>query len=287
MKISLIISFYKRIDFLELVLMSLLQQDYKTFEVIIAEDDNCEETIIFLKEKAARFSFNILHVYQRSDSGFRKNEMLNKAIHVATGELIIIIDGDCILHKSFFKEYAKEIEDRKVLFGRRALLSESMTKDLLRSKKISKLKLLNLIWKKTSRVEDVIYLPAIPKIFKKERNKGVQGSNMGFLKKDILAINGFDEDYIKPTTGEDDDIEWRFRAGGYQFKSMKHKALQYHLYHKFNYSKTEFEHNQKIMNEKKKSGNIFCINGINKYEQNPVTEFIQYKNLLTPAKTKF
>ncbi|MEO6838092.1 MAG: glycosyltransferase [Ginsengibacter sp.] len=284
MKISLIISFYKRIDFLELILMSLLQQENKDFEVIIAEDDNNVETIHFLKQNAERFHFNISHVYQTADSGFRKNEMLNKAIHVATGELIIIIDGDCILHKSFFKEYAKEIEDRTILFGRRALLSESITNDLLRSKKISKLGLLNLIWKRASRVEDVIYLPNIPKFLKKKRNKGVQGSNMGFLKKDILAINGFDEDYVKPTAGEDDDIEWRFRAGGYQFKSMKHKALQYHLFHKFNYSKTESEHNQKIMNEKKKAGKIFCINGINKYDKIPVNEFIQYSNFLTPNK---
>ena len=174
--------------------MSLLQQEYKNFEVIIAEDDNCEDTVHFLKQNAARFPFNTLHVYQKEDSGFRKNEMLNKAIHVATGGLIIIIDGDCILHKSFFKEYAKEIEDKTILFGRRALLSEPITNELLRSKKISKLKLLNLIWRKTSRVEDVIYLPGIPKFLKKKRNKGVQGSNMGFLKKDILAINGFDED---------------------------------------------------------------------------------------------
>lgn len=256
--------------------MSLLQQEYKNFEVVIAEDDNSAETILFLKQNVARFSFDILHVYQRTDSGFRKNEMLNKAIHVSTGELIIIIDGDCILHKSFFKEYAKEIESKTILFGRRALLSESLTKDLLRSKKISKLSLLNLVLKKSSRVEDVIYLPNIPTFLKKKRDKGVQGSNMGFLKKDILAINGFDEDYVKPTAGEDDDIEWRFRAGGYQFKSMKHKALQYHLFHKFNYSKTESEHNLKIMNEKKKAGNVFCINGINKYEQNPVNEFVHY-----------
>ena len=256
--------------------MSLSLQEYKNFEVIIAEDDNCAETFLFFKENAARFPFKILHVYQKEDSGFRKNEMLNKAIQVATGELIIIIDGDCILHKSFFKEYAKEIEDKTVLFGRRALLSESITKELLLSKKLSKLTLLNLIWNRSSRVEDVIYLPAIPKFLKKKRDKGVQGSNMGFLKKDIVAINGFDEDYVKPTAGEDDDIEWRFRLGGYHFKSMKHKALQYHLFHKFNYSKTESEHNLKIMNEKKKSGKVFCINGIDKYGQNPVNEFVQY-----------
>ena len=276
MKISLIISFYKRIDFLELILLSLERQEYKNFEVIIAEDDNAVNSKKYLKEKASKFSYKILHVYQKEDTGFRKNEMLNKAITVADGELIVIIDGDCILHRAFFKEYAKASKAKTILFGRRALLSESITKKLLGSKKLTKLNVLNLIWNKSSRVEDVFYMPSIPEFLKKKREKGVQGSNMGFFKKDILAINGFDEDYQKATAGEDDDIEWRFRAAGYQFKSMKHKALQYHLYHKFNYSGAESRHNRAVMNEKIKAGHIFCANGISKYALHPIEEFIIY-----------
>src|SRR5450432_2731548 len=129
MKISLVISFYKRIDFLELILLALARQEYKNFEVIIAEDDNLPETKKFLKDISQKLPFKILHAYQKIDLGFRKNEMLNKAICVASGELIIIIDGDCILHRAFFKEYAKAIEDKTILFGRRALLSESVTKE--------------------------------------------------------------------------------------------------------------------------------------------------------------
>jgi cellulose synthase/poly-beta-1,6-N-acetylglucosamine synthase-like glycosyltransferase len=276
MKISLVISFYKRIDFLELILMALERQEYKNFEVIIAEDDNFPETKKFLEQIAKTLSFKILHVYQKEDKGFRKNEMLNKAITVASGEIIIIIDGDCILHRAFFKEYIKEVEDKTILFGRRALLSESFTNKLLNSKKLAKLNILNLIWNRSSRVEDVFYLPLIPEFLKKKRDKGVQGSNMGFLKKDILSINGFDEDYQRATAGEDDDIEWRFRMAGYKFRSMKHKALQYHLYHKFNYSKTESIHNLAIMKGKMKEGNVFCLKGINKYTDAIIEEFIKY-----------
>jgi cellulose synthase/poly-beta-1,6-N-acetylglucosamine synthase-like glycosyltransferase len=256
--------------------MSLTQQEYKNFEVVLAEDDNSSETKKFLGDVAGKMFFKILHVHQQSDQGFKKNEMLNKAISVARGELVIIIDGDCILHKSFFKQYARHIADNTILFGRRALLSESITKKLLASKQLAKLRVLNLIWSKSSRVEDVFYLPALPLFLRKKRTRGVQGSNMGFLKKDIIAINGFDEDYQKATAGEDDDIEWRFRTGGYFFKSMKFKALQYHLFHKFNYSQSESEHNLAIMREKMKAGQVFCLNGIDKYVHRPVNEFIEY-----------
>ena len=276
MSISVVISFYKRIDFLELILLSLAKQEYKNFDVVIAEDDNIPETKIFLKAISSQVPLRISHVYQEKDLGFRKNEMLNKAICVAEGELIIIIDGDCILHHAFFKEYAKAVEDRTILFGRRALLSERVTNELLQSKDLSKLNLLNLMWKKSSRVEDVFYLPWLPGFFKKKKNRGLLGCNMGFLKKDITAINGFDEDYVKASTGEDNDIEWRFRSGGYQFKPMKHKALQYHLFHKFNYSQAEIDHNFEIITEKKKAGRIFCLNGIDKYSRESIQQFTQY-----------
>jgi len=46
---------------------------------------------------------------------------------------------------------------------------------------------------------------------------------MGISKSDLIAINGFDEDYIAPGGGEDSDIEWRLQAlGSVQFYSMKH-----------------------------------------------------------------
>lgn len=276
MKISLIISFYKRLDFLELILAALPEQQFKNFEVVVAEDDNEPATRKFLESQARRLPFKILHVFQHADAGFRKNEMLNKAITIARGELLIVIDGDCILHRAFFKEYEKAAAPGIILFGRRALLSPSMTHQLLASKKLSRLNILRLLWSKSSRVEDVFYLPGIAQWLGRKRTRGVQGSNMGFFKDDIVAINGFDEDYQKATAGEDDDIEWRFRAGGYQFKSMKFKALQYHLYHPSNYSGSESRHNLAIMQKKMQEGKVYCLNGIDKYSNGPMIEFLEY-----------
>jgi glycosyltransferase involved in cell wall biosynthesis len=48
--ISLIITVYKRIDFLELILQSLDKQTFKNFEVIIAEDNNDPRTVEFINE---------------------------------------------------------------------------------------------------------------------------------------------------------------------------------------------------------------------------------------------
>ena len=47
--ISLIIAYYKNIPALELIFESLKLQTFHDFEVIIAEDDNADETILFLE----------------------------------------------------------------------------------------------------------------------------------------------------------------------------------------------------------------------------------------------
>ncbi len=51
----------------------------KDFEVIIAEDNNADETIEFLKNQREKYTFPIEHV-SHENTGFRKNSILNKAI---------------------------------------------------------------------------------------------------------------------------------------------------------------------------------------------------------------
>jgi len=48
-KVSVIITTYKDLEALGLTLDALILQDYKNIEVVIAEDDNDQSTIEFLK----------------------------------------------------------------------------------------------------------------------------------------------------------------------------------------------------------------------------------------------
>jgi len=49
--ISVIISFYKAPDNLELLLLALERQSFDEFEVIVAEDDNAQQTVPFIPKK--------------------------------------------------------------------------------------------------------------------------------------------------------------------------------------------------------------------------------------------
>src|SRR5258708_2013888 len=106
MKISVIIAFYKNLPFLDVILSGLQRQTYDDdFEVIIAEDDDASATKDFVKKKSGELPFLLKHVFQE-DKGFRKNRILNAAVRVADGELLVFFDGDCVPHRRCLKEYA-------------------------------------------------------------------------------------------------------------------------------------------------------------------------------------
>jgi glycosyltransferase involved in cell wall biosynthesis len=257
--ISLIISYYKRLDFLELILLSLDKQSYRNFEIIIAEDDNDPATVEFLSKFRHLHEYNIKHVFQE-DKGFRKTRILNMAVKSATGDKIVFIDGDCIPHRHFLKEYEKAITNHVFCYGRRVFLSRKHTDIILNTASVKKMNTFMAFLYGGKSIGAGLYLPFKKNIDKQHRR--ILGCNWGILRKNILAVNGFDEDYNRAGVGEDFDIDWRLKKTGLKVKSMKGKAIVYHLFHKANYNPSDTEFVEKLLAEKKLEGNAFCINGI-------------------------
>ena len=258
--ISLIISFYKRLDFLELIFQSLDKQSYRNFEVIIAEDNNDPQTVEFINKARIIKTYGIQHV-SHEDIGFRKTRILNTAVKTASGEQIVFIDGDCILQKHFMKEYNKAITDIHFCYGRRVFCSKKHTDMLLKSESTKKINIILAFLYGGKSIGAGLYLPFKKNIDKQHRR--ILGCNWGIMKKNILAVNGFDEDYVRAGVGEDFDIDWRLKKQGLKVRSVKGKAIVYHMYHEANYNPSDTEYVEKLMTEKKIIGKSFCVNGIN------------------------
>jgi len=257
--ISLIISFYKRLDFLELIFQSLDKQSFKDFEVIIAEDNNDQQTIEFFTKARQNHSYVIRHVSQE-DKGFRKNKILNGALKIASAEKILFLDGDCIPHKNFIQQYHKNITRGNAYFARRVMLGENYSSNLLRREKFRSLKILRLMFSDSKNIEEGLYLPWFRNI--KKGYRGLLGCNWGINRQDLVEVNGFDEDYVHACVGEDNDIEWRLRLKGVHFNSLKHRAIVYHLYHAENYNIEASVINNALFEEKKKRQIPTCLNGL-------------------------
>jgi len=80
---------------------------------------------------------------------------------------------------------------------------------------------------------------------------------------DLIAINGFDENYTLPAVGEDYDIEWRLIANGCKLVSLRNLAVQYHLYHKENWQ--EQSANMAYCTRMQQQQRIVCEKGIQQW----------------------
>lgn len=239
-EVSIIISFYNNFKFLELVLAGFERQSFKNFEILIADDGSNKEIITKLTDYISNSPLQIRHVWHE-DLGWRKNKILNKAIMESASDYLIFVDGDCIPHKNFVSEHFINKEMNTILAGRRSNLSkfvsEKLTYHNVKNGSLErKFAIIGFILKSFvggSHLENAIYFSS--KNIRKRLNrkdKGVLGSNFSLFKKDILDVNGFDERYEKPAVGEDTDLEYRLRNAGKKVKTVKHLAIQYHLFHK-------------------------------------------------------
>jgi glycosyltransferase involved in cell wall biosynthesis len=268
---SLIISFYNGIKQLRLILASLEVQRYKDFEVVIADDGSSEAVIRELEEIVSRSPLEIIVVHHE-DMGWRKNIILNKAVMASRGNYLVFIDGDCLLHPCCLLEHNHHKAAGWVIAGRRVYLSEKLS-TLLNPERIRRgdlwgkyqlRLLLEGILNRTRHAENAIYVksPLLRRMINR-KDKHILGSHFSLFKEDMLAINGFDERYLAPGAGEDTDIEVRLRRNGVNIRSLKHIAIQYHLYHK---KLVRDQKNREILEQTKKSGISFTPYGIKKAE---------------------
>ena len=256
--IRVIISVYKNTLYLSKVLDSLAIQKFQGFKVTVAEDGDSEVMKRFLT--TAVYTFEIQHETQE-DIGFRKNKILNQAIRNSKEELLIFLDGDCVLHPSYLEQCVAKFNENTVLFAKRVNVDSVSTKAMLQSKRC-KPSFWSLFKNKANHIEDGFYFPW--KSVKYTDKPALLGCNMVIPKKVLEAVNGFDEDYELPGYGEDSDIQWRIQKAGFLFIKMKFLLVQYHLFHERPSREDETAITRKLYDNKIKEGIVFCHNGLTK-----------------------
>jgi len=272
--ISVIISVYKNVAALKVVLDGLALQSVSGFEVLVSEDGEDDAMRDFVSTyKTDRFSLRHLH---QPDQGWRKNQALNNAIRNAQGSYLVFIDGDCVPHPEFVRAHARFAEPNVMLSGNRVMLGAKMARRL-QSGNIKLETLPSLLWrylctiifdKEGSRFEESLYFDPDGPLsrFAGKKSHGILGCNFSCARQDLLDINGFDEDYVWPRVGEDNDVQWRLEGNGLVMKSVRNLAIQYHLHHGRPHY-TSVNESRLLFNEKKKLAHYYCSNGINKSKE--------------------
>jgi len=267
MKVSVILSTYNAPDWLEKVLWGYEVQSTRDFEVVIADDGSGPPTFDLIKRFKSNSWLEINHVWHE-DRGFQKSEILNKAIVAAKGEYLIFSDGDCIPRNDFVEVHVAQKEQGRFLSGGYFMLPMQTSKVISKSdvqngdafnahwlkqhglaSTYKTLKLVSRGW--TERIMNSL-TPTKPTW---------NGHNSSGWKKDIVRVNGFNEDM--QYGGQDRELGERLENLGIRGKQIRYSAICIHLDHKRGYKTPEsIAKNKGIRRETRTLKKIWTERGI-------------------------
>ncbi len=268
-KCTIIVSVYKDTDSLDLILDSLSKQNVLPNEVLVSQDCDSKEMVDFINLAREKYkNLDITHLFQEDD-GWRKNLALNRAIIASKYEYLIFIDGDCVPYSSFIEGHIKNAKNNIVLCGKRIelgeLFSNRLKKRELNLKELESkffIYLPALIKDNARHVEDGIANKFLSKFFTYREVRHIVGCNFSCFKEDFLKINGFNEDFIQPSQGEDVDPSWRFKRVGIKLKNIRAAANIAHLWHEKRFDHNLLRSNKEIMIKTQQEDKYYTDNGI-------------------------
>lgn len=261
MNVSVVITTYNNPSALRRVLESLSGQ--KTFpqEVIVADDGSGPDTAELAERFARSAPFPLHHVWQE-DQGFRAARIRNEGVKKSSGDYIVFLDGDCIPTKYFINDHLALAEKGFYVQGKRVEVEKEVSPYFDDSHANSPRTLILMALSRQIRnSHHALRVPFFPTL-KNRGYKGVKSFSMGLFKNDILAVNGFNEDFVG--WGKEDS-EFAARLYNYGLKRKIHPfiAVCFHLWHPKN-TRESLGRNQRLFFAARDGKDFRCRNGIEK-----------------------
>ncbi|MDU1912142.1 glycosyltransferase [Fusobacterium sp.] len=236
-KISLIVTLYNRLEYARNMILALQQQTKQIDELIFADDGSSEDVYEYIKDLLQECKFKIKYVYQQ-DIGFRLAASRNNGARIAENEYLIFLDQDVVFDNDFIQRIY-EVRKRKRIIFSEALGSSEEEKEKIQKiinekydyEKIYKIMPKEKKLEQDSFVEKERLYNILYKLKLRTRGAKIVGLIFSLYKKDYIAVNGFDENYVG-WGHEDDDFGNRFFKYGGKTYSFKFEKYPIHMYHK-------------------------------------------------------
>lgn len=220
---------------LELSLWGYAVQTQPEFEVYVADDGSGPETAGVIERMREEGGLRLRHVWHE-DRGFRKSEILNRAIVAAADcDYLIFSDGDTIPAPDFVEMHARHAERGRFLAGGYVKLprqvSERVGVDAVRAGRATRLPWLLrhgfLPPKKPQR-----WAPKpLGALFDRITTTPARwhGNNASTWREHLLEVNGFDMEM--GYGGQDAALGDRLENLGVRPKRIRHRCVAVHLWH--------------------------------------------------------
>jgi glycosyltransferase involved in cell wall biosynthesis len=258
LRVSVIITTYNNPLFLRKVLNGFFSQKKAPDEIIIADDGSGKDTASIINGFSSMASYPVFHVWQKHN-GFRAAKIRNEAIKKSSGDYIILLDGDCVVNRHFISDHLSLAENGCFIQGKRVHVNKNSVPVFDHKYANSRSTLITMAL--TGKISNIHHLIRLPyHLYIKNKNlKGIKSCNMSFFKRDVMAINGFSEDFIG-WGNEDSDLACRFFKYGLLKKVHQFMAICFHLWHPTN--KTVSSVNKQLLSTTITSDEYFCKNGL-------------------------
>lgn len=234
-RLAVIVSTYNKPDWLRKVLWGYACQSDSAFDLLIADDGSGAPTHAVIDAARADFGSRLVHVWH-PDDGFRKCDILNRAILAAEADYLVFSDGDCIPRGDFIAQHRGHAEPGRFLSGGvvwlpRAL-SERITRTDIESGAIADPAWLQARGWAGGRHRLRLLAPGRRAALLDRltpTRATFNGHNASAWRDDLLAVNGFEG--AMQYGGLDRALGERLENLGVRGRQLRHRVVAFHLDH--------------------------------------------------------
>jgi hypothetical protein len=222
---SLIVSTSDNPDALNLVLESICLQTRLPCEVLIADQSTDNQSTLVAGKWSAVLPCPV-QIFQPSGDRNSRAPVLNRAVRAATGNYLIFIDGDCLLHRRFIADHCRQARPGTFVQGRRAGVRARFVR------RLSPRSFRPLIWFLQRRSHGLRqgFRRPWPSVRLNDR-RSIHGCNFAVWRDDCFRANGFNEAFDE-SRHEMVELAERLFNAGLTLRTITGRAIVYHLDHR-------------------------------------------------------
>ena len=195
--ISIIVPSYNEEKVIESSIRSLLNQQYRHFEVIVIDDGSTDKTSEVAQKLVGTYGKTQVKVIRQPNAG--KAAALNMGISVAQGEFVLCVDADSNLHPLSLRKMVRHFRDERVA---------SVTGNVKVRNRIN-------LWTRLQALEYIEGLNLVRQAQGFFRSVNIVPGPIGMFRKAvILEVGGYEHD----TFAEDADLTLKIVTAGYHIR---------------------------------------------------------------------
>lgn len=229
MRLSLLLVTFNRPDALACVLASIERQSVLPDELIVADDGSGPDTRELIERFRHSFPRPVQHAWQPHD-GARVGRARNLGIAATTGDYVVQIDADMVLHPEFIADHRRAVRPGFWVQGTRILLDESRTRGLIADGPRTFGAFARGLG--FARRAYALHLPGSSSLLRHAANAfvAIKGCNQAFWCADLERVNGYNEHMIG-WGSEDKELAVRLTHAGVRRSTLLFGGIAYHLHH--------------------------------------------------------